>query len=153
MRRAVLPVALTLAVAALGACSSGSSNKVASGSSTTQVTLFKINPNWSYCDLARQIQNGTNLAGPAGPADLKVRYAQFDAEAPVFVAKAPGQIKADAQALINGIRPIEAALAAANWDVTKVNLSAVSSLTDPNFRTAESRVTAYNVTVCKLPAQ
>ena len=138
---------------ALGACSSGSSNKVASGSSTTQVTLFKVNPNSSYCDLARQIQNSINLASQSGTTDLKALYAQFDAEAPLFVSKAPSQIKADAQVLINGIRQIEAALAAANWDVNKVNASDLTSLTDPNFRTAQSRVTAYNVTVCKLPAK
>ena len=165
MRRAMLPIALAIVI--FSACRGGSSTKAtvsanksatttaggttatASGdTATTKAPSFSGSSNSNYCDTARRIE-ATAKANPS--TDLKSSYQQLDKVAAQFIAIAPSAIKADAQTLIDGLKKLEKALAAANYDFTKVDPSTLAALQDPNFAAAAERISAYDKQVCGLP--
>ena len=164
MRRALIPLALAIVI--LSACG-GSSNKaavsannsattaagggsattVSGGTATTKPPSFSGSSNSNYCDTARRIESSQKI-NPT--TDLKTAYQQFDKDASLFISIAPGPIKADARTLVDGVKKFEAALAAVNYDVTKIDPATIASLQDPNFKAAADRVVAYDKQVCGL---
>ncbi len=164
MRRAMLPTALAIVI--FSACSGGSSNKAtvsanksatttsggttatASGATTTKAPSFSGSSNSNYCDTARRIE-ATAKANPS--TDLKSSYQQLDKIAAQFIAIAPSAIKADAQTLIDGLKKLESALAAVNYDFSKIDPSTLATLQDPSFAAAAEHISAYDKQVCGLP--
>jgi hypothetical protein len=154
-RIAVVGVGLVLVVAlVLSGC--GSSKKTTATASATGTTAapkttsapnFHGSSNSKFCDLARQLEAKAQVSPNA---DLKTTYAQLDSEISQILAVTPSAIKADMVTLTTGIRKIRDALAAANYDVTKLDPSSLQSLDSPEFKAAGDRVSAYGQQVCGI---
>jgi len=141
--------AASAASSAAGAAGQQVSSAVGGAASNlgTKPPSFSGSSSSQYCDYARQIQNSTKLKDPA---NLKAAFAEFDSVAPKFVSLAPSAIKADAQTLVDSARSLEKALQAANWDVTKVDPTALQTVQDPKVQASNDRVDAYDAQVCGL---
>jgi hypothetical protein len=123
-----------------------STTTVSANGSTTAPT-FSGSKNSKYCDLARQFDSA--VSSPI-TSDPKALFQQFDTFSAQFLAVVPGQIKTDAETVINALKQLETAYKAANYDATKVDPSALSALTDPKFKAAADRIDAYDSEVCGI---
>lgn len=155
MRR-VLLIAIASFMLVAAACG-GSSKKTVAGSSSstssstaagvTTTVHFSGSSSSQFCDLARQLAQKTQVSPNT---NLRSVYANFDSEATQILAAAPSAIKSDLTTLIAGVRTLRDALAAVNYDATKLDSSTLKSLSDPSFQASASRVTAYTQQVCGL---
>ena len=128
MRRMVIVVALVgLAAAACGGSGSSSAAR--------------------YCDVARQLSQDIKITAST---DFRATFAQFDAFADRYLAAVPPAIKDDANTVIGGIRQLERSLRAVNFDVTKVDVSSLKSLSDARFTAAGNRLVDYNSKNCGI---
>lgn len=120
---------------------------VPGGSTTTP--SFTGSKSSKYCELARQLPSAAT-ADLSDAAKMKALFQQFDTFAAQFLAVVPAAIKTDADTVVNGLKQLETSLKAVNYDVTKVDPNALSSLTDPNFIAATDRIDAYDSQVCGI---
>lgn len=151
MRRLIFIVTL---VGIVGfACSSSKSTKTSSDTTaaggttgSTKAPHFSGSSTSDYCDLARSFAKV-----PASiSSDPKAAFAQFDSLVGRLLKTVPSTIKGDANTLVAGIRTLEDAVKAANYDVKNVNPAALSTLQDPKFMTASDRIDEYDQQVCKI---
>ncbi|MDQ1392957.1 MAG: hypothetical protein QOF30_1934 [Acidimicrobiaceae bacterium] len=118
------------------------------GGSTT-VPTFSGSKNSRYCELARQLPSAST-SDLTDVTKVKALFEQFDAFAAQFLAVVPAPIKSDGETVVSGLKQLEASLKAANYDITKVDPSSLSSLTDPTFIAATDRIDAYDTQVCGI---
>jgi ABC-type glycerol-3-phosphate transport system substrate-binding protein len=154
--RRVLLIAIGSFMLVAAACGGSSKKTVASSSSSTPGSTgpgasttvhFSGSGSSQFCDLARTLAQKTQVSPNT---DLRSVYANFDSEASQILAAAPSAIKADVSTLIAGVRTLRNALAAVNYDETKLDASTLKSLSDPSFQASASRVSAYTQQVCGL---
>jgi hypothetical protein len=119
------------------------------GAGSTTTPSFTGSKSSKYCELARQLPSPAT-ADLTDAAKMKALFQQFDTFAAQFLAVVPAAIKTDADTVVNGLKQLETSLKAVNYDVTKVDPSALSSLTDPNFIAATDRIDAYDSQVCGI---
>jgi hypothetical protein len=139
MRTRSLIVVTLLVVIGAAACGSSSKNATGSGGG-------------SFCGLGRSEQSafsGANYAG-MGPAQLKKVYQNLGSELQHVASIAPSAIKADFQTFVNAYQPFLQALAAANYNFTKINYAALTSLSSPQVRAASANIQRYFTQVCHI---
>ena len=169
-----LTVVVVLAALGLSACGS-SSKSAGSNSGTTATTTAGSQPSSgdtattakpsgnggggggdgsSFCGLMRKDDNAFKGADVAAKSatDLKSLYANIIPELDRAESKAPDAIKSDFATLASGIKTLAKALAAANYDVTKLNPASFKDLADAKFETASQNITAYLTQHCGLKA-
>ncbi len=170
--RRMAPIAVTVLL--LTACGSSGSSKTTAGSSGTASSKptatsgtpasagsssgrssttvnFGGNGGSSFCDYARKVTAASKQQSTGtDPGALKKRI-QASSDALAHAASiAPSAIKADFDTFLSGLRPYLAALAAANYDTTKIDRGKLQVLRDPKFTTASGRITQYMAQVCKV---
>jgi len=150
-----------VAVVSLAAC--GSSSKNASTSKETSTTASatasaSANANVSaaadllkYCDYSKaaqafSIKNPSSLTNPTA---LKDQLNNLKANADAYVNVAPSEIKGDVSIYINDfLKPLITALDQANYDFTKLNPTAFSSLENGKVQTALTNIGNYYASHC-----
>jgi hypothetical protein len=137
------PSSLSLSAASSAAPSSTSTSKALTG-----------NPNSTFCveAAAEQAQEDKNTEALTGdsPADLQKFEEQSQAELKVFVSKAPSQIKSAVQTIADADNTLVNALKAVNYDITKLDSSAISGVDTPAFEAAVTTVDNYLEQVCGI---
>ncbi len=152
---------LAFAVAAsLFGCSSSSKSAATGGSTATTTasaassggataSTVKATGGGSFCTkVASSINNAVSKAATlaqsgSGPAALKALYAQTRQQEQDAANSAPSAIKGDLQTIFGVSNAFYDALAAANYDFTKVDASALAKLNTPAVQTATQNVTTY----------
>jgi hypothetical protein len=153
------PAVLALAVvASLYGCSSSSKSATATGASTptsaataggATASTVKATGGGTFCTkVANSINNGVSRAAAlaqsgSGPTALKALYAQTRQEEQDAANSAPSAIKGDLQTIFGVSNSFFDALAAANYDFTKVDPSALAKLNTPALQAATQNVTTY----------
>jgi hypothetical protein len=158
--RTSAPAVLVLViVAALYGCSSSSKSATATGASAATspaagaggatASTVKATGGGAFCaKVASSINNGVSRASAlaqsgSGPDALKALYAQTRQEEQDAANSAPSAIKGDLQTIFGVSNSFFDALAAANYDFTKVDPSALAKLNTPALQAATRNVTAY----------
>ena len=166
-------LAILLVLVAVGATACGSSSKGAS--STTSSTAAGSTPTAgggstdssstpttgklsgdsgsNFCDLARsyvsKALDSSNIA-TGTPESLKQAYKDIGSELDQAKAVAPNELKADFDTFSTAIKQLADALAAANYDITKVAPSSLASLDTPALKAASDHVEQYVEQVCHV---
>jgi hypothetical protein len=161
---------IIVALIGIGAAACGSSSKTASSSSPTTVASSPGTPttaggtqstggksysgssNGSFCDAVRNDANTFKGATPDGtsPEDLKALYGNVLPALEKAQSKAPSAIKDDFDTFISAFKQVNAALKAANYDVTKLNASTFTALSSQDFKTASDNIEQYVTQVCHI---
>jgi hypothetical protein len=132
------------------ASSSSASSKASSGSSGSgKVDLG----GGSFCDKARKAEtDAASAAGKLtdGPDAFKQLEENAQAELSKLESEAPSQIKGPVTTLVNAENQFFTALKDANFDVTKVNTSALSSFSSPQVMQAIDQIDSYLQTTCGI---
>jgi hypothetical protein len=159
-------VALAAAGALLAAC--GSSSKGASTGTSTGTSAStapstaaskasgsgSVNlGGGSFCDKARKAEtDAASAAGKLtdGPDAFKQLEENAQAELSQLVKEAPSQIKAPVTTLVNAEDQFFNALKTANFDVTKVDTTALSSFQSPQVMQAIDQIDSYLKGTCGI---
>jgi hypothetical protein len=107
----------------------------------------------SFCDKARKAETDAASAATKvtdGPDALKQLEENAHAELSQLADQAPSQIKGSVSTLVNAEDQFFNALQNANFDVTKVDTSALSSFNTPQVMQAIDQIDSYLVTKCGL---
>ncbi|MEO8888482.1 MAG: hypothetical protein ABI429_04220 [Jatrophihabitantaceae bacterium] len=132
------------------ASSSGSSAGVA----RTSAGRGGIAADTGFCrqaTLAQQAQRkNVNAFTVDSPASLQKFEQQALGTLSGFVASAPSTIKDDVKVLVAADHRLYAALAAAHFDIRKINPDSLSELQTPAFTKATTSITAYLATSCGI---
>jgi hypothetical protein len=162
-------LALAAAGVLLAAC--GSSSKGASGSAGTVSTAPSASSSsassksassgtgsvnlggGSFCDKARKAQTDAASAATKltdGPDAFKQLEENAQAELSQLESEAPSQIKGPVTTLVNAENQFFNALKAANFDVTKVDTSALTAFESPQVMQAIQQIDSYLVSSCGI---
>jgi len=153
MRRSVIVPAALLA-AALAGCGGGTTHantattvSNAAASSSGPSTTFKPSGSSSskFCDDARNLSKSQQL-NPG--TDLKKTYQELNSLGPRVESEAPSSIKADVHTVFAALNSIGQALAAVNYDISKVNPAQLQAFSTQQFKDATTRIDAYLTQVC-----
>jgi hypothetical protein len=165
LQRFLVPVIL-IAVGAT-ACSSSSKSAAKIITSTTQgpaaasgasgtsgpTTTIKLSGNSgsSFCDLARNDEKAIKGLKPGTtPDDLRTLYANIGPALSEAESKAPSEIKGDFKTFADAFAQVVHALAAVNYDATKLSESTFSSLDVPAVKAAGDHIQQYFTQVCHI---
>lgn len=156
-------LALAAAATVLAAC--GSSSKATTGStgttgttstapSTSAKTGGSVNlGGGSFCDKARKAETDAASAAAKvtdGPDALKQLEENAQSELNQLVNAAPSQIKAPVATLVDAENSFFNALKNANFDVSKVDTTALSSFSSPQVMQAITQIDNYLVSSCGI---
>jgi hypothetical protein len=141
--------------AAVGATgtTTGSTSPAASGAPGGAPTTIKLSGSSgsNFCQLARSDQaafSGPDLTN--GSADLKKEFQNLGKALQDAANEAPSAIKGDFETFITAFKPYLQALAAANYDPTKLNTAALKSLSSTQVDTASQHIEQYFEQVCHI---
>jgi len=158
----VVPAACLVLVLAMAGCSdsdddAGGTTNTTSGATATTVrpvdTSFTGQNSGEFCQLITTFTAGSqNLSPSATPADLEASLSEALTAIDKAVSVAPAEIKGDVSAIAGAFQTVVDELAAAGYDISKVNSSVLQALQSPGFLDAVTRLQAYLTNVCKAPA-
>jgi len=159
MKKLVAVAVSCIAFVSLGAC--GSSSKKASTSKETTSTVgasASANANVAaaadllkYCDYSKAAQafSVSNPASLTDPGSLKTQLTSLKTNADAYVNVAPSEIKGDVRVYIDDfLKPVITAFENANYDFTKLNASAFTSLNSAQVQTALKNIANYYAAHC-----
>ena len=160
---------IIVALVGIGAAACGSSSKTASTSSPTTAASsgtptsasgkpstggksYSGSSSGSFCNAVRDDANTFKGATPKGttPADLKALYGNVLPALEKAQSKAPSAIKDDFGTFISAFKQVDSALAAVNYDYTKLTASTFSALETQDFKTASNNIEQYVTQVCHI---
>jgi ABC-type phosphate/phosphonate transport system substrate-binding protein len=136
-----LVVVAVLVAAGVAGCSSSSKS----------ATLHGLNQS-QFCDLARNDRaafNGASIAN-ASPTQVKNLYEKVRSALDQAQSAAPSAIKGDFDTFMTAYTPYLKALAAANYDFTKMTSTATRLLGTAQVRAASAHITQYLQQACKI---
>jgi hypothetical protein len=81
---------------------------------------------------------------------IKQDVQRYQALKTIVLKSAPGAIKGDLTTLFGAVDKMYSALAAANYDYTKLDPSVLTALESPDVTAAETRIDAYIKTTCGI---
>jgi hypothetical protein len=150
MRVAIVGVLLLVPVTACGGSSKPSTAPLTNNGAT--VATFSGKDSGAFCPIAGPFVHATDLQ--AVFTDAAAAQARVTELRPVIAEarrKAPPEIKADVQRVADRITQGFDALAAANYQVLKVDRATIDGLlADEQFKTSATRVGEYASQVCKV---
>ncbi|MBV8961386.1 MAG: hypothetical protein JO054_14950 [Actinobacteria bacterium] len=158
MKKLVAVAVSCIAFVSLGAC--GASSKKASTSKETTSTVgasASANANVAaadllkYCDYSKAAQafSVSNPASLTDPGSLKTQLTSLKTTADAYVNVAPSEIKGDVRVYIDDfLKPVITAFENANYDFTKLNASAFTSLNSAQVQTALKNIANYYAAHC-----
>jgi|GEM_PF-3947412 len=142
----------------LTACSSDKKDGAASTSTTVAATATTVQPvdtrfsgegSAQFCEFISTFTKGQqNLSTSASPAAIRAAFEESLAAVKQAVDVAPAEIKPDVVAVASSVQSIADAMSAANFDATKVDPSALTTLQSEGFMTSVTRMQAYLTNVC-----
>jgi hypothetical protein len=153
---------------AVGATACGSSSKSATGSTTSNpgsgttapgstgatptTKALSGNSGSNFCDLARRDSAAFSARNVAAfrASDLKKEFENLGPALQQAENIAPNAIKGDFQTFLNAFQPYLKALAAANYDFTKLNAASVQGLGSPQVKAATDHIQQYFTQVCHI---
>jgi hypothetical protein len=161
---------IIVALVAIGAAACGSSSKSATSSTPTTVASSAGTPTTaggtqssggksysgssggSFCDAIRNDADTFKGATPKGttPEDLKALYGNVLPALEKAKSKAPSAIKDDFGTFVSAFKQVDSALAAVNYDYTKLTASTFSALESQDFKTASDNIEQYVTQVCHI---
>lgn len=161
MRVARLTALTLLAAVAVGGCSSG---KTASSSSPTTeatavaaattappATAARAGSNDPFCVFVRTYNERFGRINPGALSDpQQFRTVMQDAASAIKDAatNAPASIKADVALMSQALQKLVDSFQKANYDLTKIQVSAFTDLQAPDFQAAGQRLDAYTRQNC-----
>jgi hypothetical protein len=131
------------------ACSS--SSKDASSSPTT--STLAGDPNSSFCTYSRDASNALTNKPPPSATDVastKKYYDDLQRDLEHAASLAPAAIHDDYATFLAFYKQLVAAYAAADYDVSKLRVSDLHVLENPNAIAAASHISTYIEQVCQL---
>jgi hypothetical protein len=160
---------VVIVIVLVGATACGSSSKSVAGSATSTTSAKTSVPGSTastappttgslsgsgssrFCDLART-QNAfvAPSASPTTPVDFKKVYANLGPELQRIGSVIPGAIKSDYDTFVAAFDPFLKAIAAANYDFTKVSPTVFQALSSPQVKAAGTAIRQYITQVCKV---
>jgi hypothetical protein len=160
--RSLIAVAVLLAIGA-SACGSSSKNSTgsvssaptspgAAGSSSPTTTKLKGSSSSNFCDAARSSDKAFSgsAAASLSAADLKKDYEKLGPELQHITDIAPSAIKGDFQTFVDAFEPYLKALADANYDFAKVDVTKLQGIGSAQVQAASAHITQYLTQVCGL---
>lgn len=142
-----------LAAIVLVACSSGADTSPNTESTAHGTDGAEADENSDWCVAINELtvaMGGLESMG-LDPSDVR---AQFELLLPMYesvAVLAPPEIRAAVDVSLDGVRQLDAALAAADYDVATADLSVMAAL-DEQMADADASIEAYNETVCGIVA-
>lgn len=148
MRRAI--VLLLVTMAACGGSSKPSRARLTENGAT--VATFTGKDSGPFCAIAGPFLHNSDLqAVLTDAASAEARVKELRPVVEEARRKAPAEIKADVERMATDVETGFDLLAAANYQVLKVDRDKLEQLiTDEQFKTSSARVGAYAVQVCKV---
>ena len=159
MKKFAAIVVSFVAVVSMAAC--GSSSKKASTSKETTSTVgasASANANVAaaadllkYCDYSKAAQafSVNNPSSLTNPNSLKDQLNNLKTNADAYVNVAPSEIKADVRVYIDDfLKPVITAFENANYDFTKLNASAFTSLNSAKVQASLKNIADYYSAHC-----
>jgi hypothetical protein len=165
---------LTVALVALAAAACGSSSKSAGPSTTptstasnstlpptssgqsaatTPTKSFSGSSSSSFCDLARKdkayFSNSKNVASKT-PPELKALYGKLVPALEQAAAAAPSEIKGDFDTYVTEVKKIDAAFAAAQYNLENLDPTTLQKLNTPQIEAAFANIDQYTSQVCHI---
>ncbi len=89
-------------------------------------------------------------AGGITPAAIKAEFASYHTVEGEALSIAPSSLKPDLVVLFGATDKIYAAIAAANYDFTKINPASMTGLDTPQVKAAEANINAYMKNTCGI---
>lgn len=137
------------------AASSATTATTAPGGATTTVRAadpnFTGQNNAQFCGLAKTYSERSGSVSKAtSPAELRAGVQESRNAINELASAAPAEIKADVQILANAFGSLFSELEKADFDPTRVSVSAFAPLQAPEFSQATMRFQAYLKTVCGI---
>ncbi|MEA2686409.1 MAG: hypothetical protein QOE93_1604 [Actinomycetota bacterium] len=155
-----VPAICLLALMPLAGCSD-SDNDTASTTSTTEAvaptstaspvnTTFTGQGSAQFCQyIATYTANSQTQSPTASNAEVEASLREGLTAIDQAVAVAPAEIKADVVTVADTFDALVTAMAAADFDVSRMEAADVEPLQSPAFTSAATRMQAYLTTVCK----
>jgi hypothetical protein len=152
--------AVAVVVLASG-CSSKAKSTATSGSTPTGAaavasdsaspTKVVATGGGNFCKQVAQSMNAASVSAAGSDATtIKQDVQQYQALKTVVLKSAPGTIKGDLTTLFGAVDKMYSALAAANYDFTKVDPATITALESPAVATAEQHVNDYIKNTCGI---
>ncbi len=123
---------------------------------STTAPQFRGDPSSPFCELLRNVDPTTILAGdPGDPATVEAGFRRLVGVLHDAQALAPAEIEADLTLVTEGIAALDATLAEVGYDFDALAASGQSAavteaVNDPAFTAAGERLGAYRTQVCGL---
>jgi len=154
-------IAAVALVALVSGCSAKSKSTATAGSSSSSgavaatdsasPTKVVATGGGNFCKQVADSLNATNVSAAGGDTTtIKQDVQRYQALKGSVLKSAPGAIKGDLVTLFGAVDKMYSALAAANYDYSKLDPSVLTSLEDPAVATAEQHVNDYIKTTCGI---
>lgn len=114
--------------------------------------VFTGDPDSAWCGLARKLEQRDDDLESAllgEPAEVERYIAEYLAEVEAAVDVAPPEIADDVATFVDGVRALDAAFAAAGYDLLRVDLSVISDL-DAEMNAVSETIEQYDSDVCGI---
>ena len=149
-----LPILACATALVLAGCGSGGgSSSASSNGSSSSSSKATAKSNSDFCQsLTKSLNDTKSLATTSlsQPSNLKALVDKGRQEASTIVAAAPSAIRDDVRTLVNASTSYYDAIAAANYDLRKVDVTKLGALTSTNVQQASQRVGAYIQSHCGI---
>jgi hypothetical protein len=154
-------IAAVALIAMVGGCSSKSKSTATAGSTSSSdaaVATDSASPTkvvatggGNFCKQVAQSMNAANVsAAGSDTTSIKQSVQQYQALKSIVLKSAPGAIKGDLTTLFGAVDKMYSALAAANYDYSKLDPTILTSLENPAVLTAEQHVNDYIKNTCGI---
>lgn len=152
-RARVVPATCLIALVSLVGCSDSDKG----GSSAASVTTTTVRPvdtsftgegSAEFCQFIKTFSAGSDVSPSASPAELEADFNESLAAIKQAVTVAPTEIKPDVVAIADSFETVVTAVRTANFDLTKLDSSALASLQSEGFLDSVTRLQAYLNTYC-----
>ncbi|MGI8807138.1 MAG: hypothetical protein ACR2KK_04745 [Acidimicrobiales bacterium] len=155
-------IVFSMAMVVLTSCNGGDDKAGSGASRTTEApgasttmrpvdTSFTGQNNAQFCALAKTYsERSSGVTRATTPDQLRAGVQESRNAIDQVAAAAPAEIKSDVQTLVNAFGTMFTELEKANFDPTKVSLTAFAPLQAPEFAQSTTRFQAYLRNVCGI---
>jgi hypothetical protein len=156
-RNRVVPAACLVALLPLTGCSDGKDSDGATptsvGGATTARpvdTSFTGEGSEEFCRFITTFTEGSqNVSPTASPAELEASFREALTAIDQAVSVAPGEIKTDVESIANTFEGVVTAVSTAEFNLDRVDASALAALQSEGFLDSVTRLQAYLTSICK----
>lgn len=154
LRARVVPATCLIALLTLVGCSDSDNGNETSTPTSTASTVRPVDTSFTgegsaeFCQFIKTFNAGSEVSPSASPAELEADFNESLAAINQAVTVAPAEIKPDVVAIADSFKTVVTAVSNANFDLTKIDGSALAALQTEGFLDAVTRLQAYLNTYC-----